>query len=262
MIGKGDRTMMSRRGVLGLLGVLGVKALAGCSGDSGSDAATSTPAPGSAPTPSPATLSCIVTPAETEGPFFVDERLDRSDLTSGTSNPAVIGGLPLVLRLAVYQVNGDACVPIAGVQVDVWHADAVGTYSDEQSEGSVGRTDLRGYQLTDQSGAVQFRTIYPGWYPGRTVHIHFKIRTFTGSGATASDFTSQLYFDETTTDAVFASAPYNSRGPRDTNNAADSIYSAALADGTPSGSHLMLDLAPAGSGSGYVAGFTIGLRTG
>jgi protocatechuate 3,4-dioxygenase beta subunit len=257
----GSRTGISRREVLGLLSAFGVTAFFGCGGDSGSEAATSTPAPSATPTPSPAALSCVVTPAETEGPFFVDERLNRSDLTSGTTNPAVVGGLPLTLRLAVHQVNGDACLPMAGAQVDVWHADALGTYSDEQSEGTAGRTDLRGYQLTDQGGAVRFQTVYPGWYPGRTVHIHFKIRTFASSGATAFDFTSQLYFDEAVTDVVFAKAPYNSRGRRDTTNAADMIYSAAGPDGAASGSHLMLAVEPASTGSGYVASFAIGLRT-
>src|SRR5439155_4100443 len=101
--------------------------------------ATSTPSrsPTAATTQTPATLSCVVTPAETEGPYFVDEKLNRSDLTSDTTEPAVFNGLPLSLQLRVYTVNGNACTPLASAQVDVWHADAVGVYSDEQAQNSV-----------------------------------------------------------------------------------------------------------------------------
>jgi intradiol ring-cleaving dioxygenase-like protein len=133
------------------------------------------------------------------------------------------------------------------VQVDVWHCDAGGLYSDEAANNTVGKKFLRGYQITDANGAVQFTTIYPGWYSGRTIHIHFRIRTFDGS-TTTSNFTSQLFFDETITNTVLAQSPYNTRGTRDTTNATDNIYSAAT----------LLSLTSDGSG-GYAGTFTVAL---
>jgi protocatechuate 3,4-dioxygenase beta subunit len=219
-------------------------------------AATSTPTASPTPTPTPGALSCVVTPAETEGPYFVDVRLNRSDLTSGTTRPGVVNGLPLLLKFGVFTVAGNACTPLAGAVVDVWHADAVGVYSDEQVQNTLGETYLRGYQFTDQAGAASFTTIYPGWYPGRTVHVHFKVRIFSASGATTFEFTSQVFFDDTITDLVLANAPYNSRGQRDTRNANDMVYNTA---GT-AGARLLADLQPATSGAGYVASFTVGLQ--
>jgi protocatechuate 3,4-dioxygenase beta subunit len=245
---------IGRREALGVLGALGVTAWLGCGGGSDASDPTSTPAPTSTPsaTPTPADLSCVVTPAQTEGPYFVEERLERSNLTGDTSNPAVLNGLPLRLELGVYRVEGASCTPLSGAQVDLWHADAAGTYSDVL--GAVGETFLRGYQVADEDGAVSFTTIYPGWYPGRTAHLHFKIRFFSAAGDTTFEFTSQLYFDDAVTDVVFAAPPYDSRGDRDTTNRADAIY----ADG---GDELLLTVAPASDGAGYVARFTIGLRT-
>src|SRR5262249_47377991 len=134
------------------------------------------------------TTSVVVTPAETEGPYFVDENLNRSDLTSNTTDANVLNAVPLTLQLKVYRVNGSAITPLTGAHVDVWHADANGVYSDEQALNTAGQTFLRGYQVTDSSGAVQFTTIYPGWYRGRTVHIHFKVRTYAASGSKTYEF--------------------------------------------------------------------------
>lgn len=222
-------------------------------------AASPTGTPSPTQTPSPGSLSCVVSPAETEGPYFVDERLNRSDLTSGTTRVEVLDGLPLRLQVGVYTVSGDTCTPLAGAQVDIWHADSAGVYSDIQAQSTVGQTFLRGYQITDQNGAVGFDTIYPGWYPSRTVHIHFKVRTFSASGAQSFEFTSQLFFDDTLTDTVFANAPYNSRGQRDTRNAADMVYNTGTVGALPAGSALLLDVRPASAGAGYVGTFTIGL---
>src|SRR5262245_11395418 len=166
--------------------------------------------------------ACDVTSPETEGPFFVDELLNRSDITFDPFDGSVAAGVPLLLRINVFRTDA-ACAPAAGVQVDVWHASAAGQYSDEGSLDTAGRKFLRGYQITDASGAVEFTTIYPGWYPGRTVHIHFKVRTFDGA-QTTFDFTSQLYFDDAVNDQVLAMAPYAARGPRDTTNAMDGIF--------------------------------------
>ena len=116
-------------------------------------------------------------------------------------------------------------IPLAGAYVDLWHCDALGIYSDVQDPGfnTVGKKFLRGYQVTDSSGAASFTTIYPGWYQGRTVHMHFKIR----SAPTASpgyEFTSQLYFDDALTDQVHAQQPYAAKGQRTLRNSGDAVY--------------------------------------
>lgn len=206
----------------------------------------------------PGSLSCVVKPALTEGPFFVDEGLNRADLTSGATEPFVTNGLPLRLNFGVYQVTGNSCTPLSGAQVDVWHASAEGVYSDEasgtiQNKDTVGETYLRGYQITDQNGAAGFITIYPGWYMGRTIHIHFKTRTFSASGQKTFEFTSQLFIDDATNDVVLANAPYNTRGTRTVRNANDNIYGSG-------GAQLTLELHPANDGAGYMATFTIGLQ--
>lgn len=199
---------------------------------------------------SAAALSCVVTPAETEGPFFVDERLNRSDITSGASRPGVAKGIPLALRIGVYAAHGSACTPLAGAQVDVWHADASGLYSGVDALRTGGETFLRGYQVTDKNGLVAFKTIYPGWYSGRAIHVHFKVRTAASPATSAYTFTSQLFMPESINDIVAAKSPYDTRGPRDTTNARDTIYDRSL----------LLSLQPAGSG--YAGAFTVGLRTG
>jgi protocatechuate 3,4-dioxygenase beta subunit len=127
---------------------------------------------GRAPRAATATTSasCVLTPAKTEGPYFVDERLERSDIRAGQA------GVPLTLKLIVLDQDG-GCAPVAGAQVDIWHANHSGQYSDEAANGTSGQTYLRGYQITDDQGAVTFTTIYPGWYRGRAVHIHSSSRT-------------------------------------------------------------------------------------
>jgi protocatechuate 3,4-dioxygenase beta subunit len=95
----------------------------------------------------------VLTPELTEGPYFVDERLNRSNLTTGTANTNVTGGVPLSLTIGIVSASS-ACQPLHGLQVDIWHCDAAGVYSDVVSEGTAGQTFLRGYQLTDSSGLV------------------------------------------------------------------------------------------------------------
>src|SRR2546426_12612126 len=165
--------------------------------------------------------SCAVTPQETEGPYWVDEGLARSDITVDPSDGTVKPGVPPALAIAALRADAD-CAPAPGVRVDVWHCDAGGLYSDEAANSTVGKKFLRGYQTTDDTGAVRFTTIYPGWYPGRTIHIHFRIRVLDGT-ATTYDFTSQLFFDDAISDQVAARAPYDTRGTRGTRNANDSI---------------------------------------
>ncbi|MBH0184810.1 MAG: twin-arginine translocation pathway signal protein, partial [Nitrospira sp.] len=144
------------------------------------------------------------------------------------------------------------CRPLSGAQVDVWHCDAMGIYSDVQDPwfNTIGRKFLRGHQMTDQRGEARFNTIYPGWYPGRTVHLHFKIRTGSSAGR-SFDFTSQLYFDDTITDRVFSAPPYVERGPRTSRNRQDRIF-------LYGGDRLMLT--PTTVHNGYSAIFPIGLQ--
>lgn len=233
--------VLTRREALTILGASGFALLAGNSAGQGRRAG-----------PHPVVPSCVARPEQTEGPYFVDERLNRSDLRSDPSDGVLKPGVPLALALAISRIRGRDCIPLPGAQVDLWHCDADGIYSDvtDPDFRTVGHKFLRGYQRTDARGTVRFTTIYPGWYPGRTVHIHFKIRTAPSSSKTFA-FTSQLYFDDALTDRVHALAPYAARGPRTMRNDGDRIFR----DG---GSQLML--APTANRDGYVANFALGLQ--
>jgi protocatechuate 3,4-dioxygenase beta subunit len=195
---------------------------------------------------------CVVRPEQTEGPYFVDERLNRSDIRSDPSDGSVKEGAPLQLVIGVHQINGNDCRPLEGAMVDVWHCDAQGIYSDVQDRSfdTQGRKFLRGYQITDIKGMAQFLTIYPGWYPGRTVHIHFKIRTHPESRR-RYEFTSQMYFDEAITDRVHTLPPYAAKKRRSLRNWQDGIFR----DG---GRQLMLQLTQ--QAQNYVGTFDIGLQ--
>jgi protocatechuate 3,4-dioxygenase beta subunit len=243
-------TITRRRILVAGCGAALAAVIAACTGN-GRTGAVATPTPTTSGVPV-ATPACIVTAAETEGPYFVDERLNRSDITIDPSDRSVRPGTPLVLTLTVARA-GAQCTALQGAQVDVWHCDALGVYSDVPAENSVGRRYLRGYQATDANGAVTFNTIYPGWYRGRAVHIHFKVRTFSGSQKTF-EFTSQVFFDDVISDEVYKRSPYSGRGSRDTRNASDMVYTS---NGN-SGARLLADVTR--SGSGYRAKFAIGLN--
>ncbi|MDX8151618.1 hypothetical protein SK069_08450 [Patulibacter brassicae] len=170
-----------------------------------------------------ATAACTLTaPAKTVGPYFVEEGLNRSDIRSDPSTGVVQAGVPVTLSLVVVDSTKD-CAPIAGATVDVWHANAKGTYSDVSQNSSVGQKYLRGSQVTDADGKVTFVTVFPGWYSGRAIHVHFKVRTFDGT-RTTYDFTSQLFFDPSLTSQVLQTSAYSGRGNPDTTNATDNIY--------------------------------------
>ena len=197
--------------------------------------------------------ACIVTPRQTEGPFFIDERLNRSDIRVDAADGSVTPGVPLTLSLRVSSVGRAGCAPMAGAIVDLWHCDAAGVYSavTERAAPSAGKKFLRGYQVTDKDGGALFTTIYPGWYPGRAVHIHFKVRSAAGS-ARSREFTSQLYFDDALTDRVHARQPYAARGQRALRNRQDGLFR--------NGGEL-LTLNAGESGKGYAASYEIGLQT-
>jgi protocatechuate 3,4-dioxygenase beta subunit len=211
--------------------------------------ASPTPTPTPTASASPVAVDCVAAPALTEGPYFVEEKLNRSDIRTDPATGAVSAGIPLVLTLNLARV-ADGCAPLAGATVDIWHCDAAGLYSDEAANGTSGKKFLRGYQTTDANGQVRFTTIYPGWYSGRAVHVHFKVRLYAASGAETYEFTSQFFFDDSFTDTVYAKAPYSSRGTRTTRNSNDGIYQGG-------GSQLILPVTA--SGDGYAATFTIGL---
>ncbi len=196
--------------------------------------------------------ACIATPKQTEGPYFVDEHLQRADIRVDPSDGSVKAGVPLTLGLSISAISSAGCSPLMGAIVDIWHCDAAGVYSDatDPSFNTLGKKFLRGYQVTNAHGGVQFTTIYPGWYPGRAVHIHFKVRAKSKSGRHYA-FTSQLYFNDSITDRVHAHQPYASRGKCTLRNDGDDIYR----DG---GRQLMLSLVE--SGQGYAAMFDVGLR--
>lgn len=203
--------------------------------------------------------SCALTPRDIEDPGFVDGMPDRSDVRSDVLDGSVKEGVPLRLALGVYRVDASGCSPLTGAQVDTWSCDSQGVYSEDPVAGTVGRAFLRGHQVADETGAVEFRTIYPGWYAGRTSHIHFKVRTFSDSQVTY-DFTSQFYFVDSISDEVLAQAPYSLHGPKDTTNDRDGFFRNRSADGRGPeniGVHLMLDLSH--DEEGYVGRFNIAL---
>ncbi|HEV7808743.1 MAG TPA: intradiol ring-cleavage dioxygenase [Solirubrobacteraceae bacterium] len=193
--------------------------------------------------------SCVLIPAKTEGPYFVDEKLDRSDIRTDPSTGSTSPGVPVNLTMVVVRADA-SCAPVQGAVVDVWHADATGKYSDIASEGTTGKKYLRGLQATDANGAASFTTVFPGWYSGRAVHIHFKVRVFSGS-STTYEFNSQLFFDPAITNEVYATSAYSSRGTPNVANSADNIYGS-------DGAKLLVQLTPNASG-GYDGTFVIGL---
>jgi protocatechuate 3,4-dioxygenase beta subunit len=206
-------TILSRRRALGLLGLGGLGVVGGLAG---AQKAATVKASRTLP-------SCVVRPQMTEGPFWVDEQLLRRDVRSDSKTRAVQPGLPLELGFLISRVGAGGCQPLSGVLVDIWQCSALGQYSDVSGMGNgdtQGQDWLRGQQRTDAAGRASFVTVWPGWYPGRATHIHFQLRY--GN----SEFVSQLFFDEATTDAVYAGAkPYISKGSSGRmRNASDGIY--------------------------------------
>jgi protocatechuate 3,4-dioxygenase beta subunit len=214
--------LLSRREAMRLFGALGLLPLASRSLPSSPRSPSVRAADGVASAGVPP--QCVVRPAQTLGPYYVDERLDRSDVRADPGSGALRDGIPLVLTMGITRMVNGTCTPFAGAVVDIWQCDAAGVYSDvrDPSFDTTGQKWLRGYQVADREGRVTFTTIYPGWYDGRTVHIHFKVRTSTG--ADAREFVSQLYFDDAYTDAVFTKPPYAGRPARRVRNANDGIF--------------------------------------
>jgi len=233
------RRLLSRRDVLRLIGGSAASLMAGTLVPRWTHASTLNSA-------------CVVRPEQTEGPYFVDERLNRSDIRSDPTNGQLKPGTPLALTVLVSRISVGNCQPLADAQVDIWHCDALGTYSDVEDPrfNTVGQKFLRGYQLTDARGEAKFHTIYPGWYQGRTVHIHVKVRT-APQGKRSFEFTSQMYFDDVLSDRVYADTPYATKGKRTARNQDDRIFRRG-------GDQLLL--APTETPDGLAATFAIGLQ--
>jgi protocatechuate 3,4-dioxygenase beta subunit len=203
-----EKNVSRRAALTGLAG--GVAALAGARPDAANAAE---PAAG----PSLANV-CRMTPRMVEGPFYFDPALVREDITEGRP------GVPLKLHIQV--TDGATCQPTSAARVDVWHCDATGQYSgydgqgDDREISTKGEKFLRGTQTTGATGVVSFKTIFPGWYRGRTTHIHFKVLL-----DEKSMLTGQMYFPDALAEYIFANiAPYNTRaGKRDTLNSTDFI---------------------------------------
>jgi protocatechuate 3,4-dioxygenase beta subunit len=197
---------------------------------------------------------CVLSPRQSEGPFFLDQRLHRSDIRVDGASDQAAAGIPLILQLRVLAADA-ACSPLVGLIVEIWHCNAAGAYSGVHDPrfGTVGSDFLRGYQVTDEEGAVRFATIYPGWYPGRAVHVHVKLRAPDGvRQPNAREWTSQLYFDDAITDRVHLHQPYvraggTARRPR---NEQDALF-------RHGGKHLLLDVVS--EGKGYIGRFDVGL---
>jgi protocatechuate 3,4-dioxygenase beta subunit len=185
--------------------------------------------------------ACSVTPEQTEGPYYLDVDKIRADIREDRAGTR--------LRVAARVLHADGCTPVKDAVFEIWHCDAGGLYSgfEQASQGGGGASDtkryLRGAQVTDADGIAVVTTIYPGWYRGRTVHIHAKVAL-----SNASLLTTQLYFDEALTTEVFKAAPYDAHTGRDTLNAGDGIYRAETT------------LTARKDGDGYLGLITIGVR--
>jgi protocatechuate 3,4-dioxygenase beta subunit len=230
-------TGLTRRDSLRKLGGVAAFALGGAAGIEVLDAKDAAGAGTGPAAVSAGLVSCVLTPEMTEGPFSLEGDKVRRDVREGRP------GVPLLLRTTVLDVS--SCKPIRAAAVDIWQCDAGGTYSGFAQEGSDGQTFMRGIQRTDGKGVASFATIYPGWYEGRTVHIH--VRVYLGGSVV---HTGQLFFPDALTDAVYRRAPYNRRPGRTTRNATDSIF-------RNGGARSMLRLAK--SGKGYVGTIAMGV---
>ena len=216
---------INRRQALGALGTVSLGALLGACGSeerkvATTDGGTATVEPKSTATSTgsladklDAGASCARTAEQTEGPYYFDADAIRSDIREGRP------GTKLVLALRVR--GGEDCAPVENAIVDIWHCDAGGVYSGFDS--GEGERFLRGAQATNEDGIAKFTTIYPGYYQGRTVHIHAKVHL-----DRQTVLTTQLYFDDGVSDEVFAAEPYAAQGESRQRNDADGIFDDSL----------------------------------
>jgi len=213
---------ISRRQAIGLLAVAGAGVMLGCGGGTKTSTATTTTATATSNT------SCTVTPEGEEGPYFVDDSATgfaRSDIRSNLDGTNTQSGIPLTLSIYAYD-SENSCAAMANVQIDIWHCNGSGIYSAEDVEDTTGETWLRGYQITDANGLASFKTIVPGWYAGRTTHIHLRLRSTYDSTTTGGTNTTQLFFLQDVIDTINTTiSPYSAEGTNPTTNASDHVYS-------------------------------------
>jgi protocatechuate 3,4-dioxygenase beta subunit len=164
--------------------------------------------------------ACALYPTQTIGPCYAQGPMMREDISDG------LDGLPI--RLSFLVVKSDGCTPVPDASIDIWHSGSQGIYS-AYATGTVcnpGNDDVlsemfcRGVQTTDENGRANFSTVFPGWYTGRTIHIHFTVRV-----GGQEYVTSQLYFEDALSDEILAQGQYAARGKRDTNNQSDMLFS-------------------------------------
>jgi protocatechuate 3,4-dioxygenase beta subunit len=193
---------------------------------------------------------CWLTPQTTGGPFYFNANLFIQDIRYDFDTGTFYDGIQLNMTFTIIDVN---CNPLSNVLVDIWHCDKDGCYSGYPNQpGGVNTTGLdflRGIQLTDSNGQCSFITSYPGWYPGRATHIHFKVRL-----DSETFVTSQFAFPDSFNDAVYATPLYSGRGPNPTSNAEDNIF------GSSKPEFLLMDVAP-NAQAGYDGTYTIGINS-
>jgi protocatechuate 3,4-dioxygenase beta subunit len=199
---------VTRRQAIGAMGAAGAALALGCGGSPASPSSTAADSP-------PSNAACAVTPSETVGPYPSLTEFFRSDIRDGKS------GTLLTLTIRVVDVSV-ACAAVPGANVEIWHVDAAGQYSQYGSQAE--RTFLRGIQTTNSMGEVTFTTIYPGWYQGRATHIHVEVTV----GGVSKKVT-QIAFPESVNDVVHGSGVYASRGTNPIANLADGIFADSLA---------------------------------
>jgi len=222
---------LSRREVIALAGISGTALIIGCGGGGSSTTTSATAATASSTTGTTGTATggCTVSPEGEIGPYFADDSASgflRSNVLANIDGTNAQTGVPLTLNIHIYDAE-NSCKAMAGVQVDIWHCNAYGVYSDEAVESTSSETFLRGYQITDANGLVTFKTIFPGWYSGRTAHIHVRVRSKYSEASSTSDGTNttQLFFPQAVIDQLYANvAPYSTHGKEDTTNTADHVY--------------------------------------
>jgi protocatechuate 3,4-dioxygenase beta subunit len=228
---------LSRRAAFAAIGAAAAAVAAAAAAAACGDSPTSPSSTSTGGTTTSTNATCAVTPTETIGPYPSRTDMFRSDIRENR------GGTPLTLTVKVVNVNS-SCAAVVGADVEIWHVDAAGDYSQYGSQTAA--TFLRGIQTTNATGEVTFTTIYPGWYQGRATHIHAEV-TMGGRSIKVT----QIAFPESVNNAVHATGVYASRGSNPMSNQSDGIFADSLASElvTPTGS-------PSG---GYSATFQIGV---
>ncbi|PTR00913.1 dioxygenase-like protein [Mucilaginibacter yixingensis] len=188
-------------------------------------ASTTSTGSSSASTPPSSSNGCAVAPTETEGPFptHTPASYVRSDITDGRT------GYKLTVKIIILS-NSNSCNPLANAMVDIWHCDKDGNYSEYGGSG-MQATDytsvhfLRGRQTTDTSGLVTYTSIFPGWYSGRSTHIHVHVYNSSGTSLKVT----QIAFPEGSGSAVAQVNGYSKGLTGYTYNASDNVFSDSYA---------------------------------